>query len=260
MTLMIVQSPPSFMIRTEAEKAASDNGFRISTGTNAGWIGFRSTTAQGQLWITGGSDHGPWLLALDHEGVIAELQQPRENLAGPGSVRFSFEGLGGLYAILPRIYQLSASLPNAPLRAFQIQIAQLPRTTEAERRVVQRIGQDIFRASLMEYWQGQCPLTGITDPALLRASHIIPWADCESDAERLNVHNGLLLSALWDAAFDRALVTFNDAGMPEFSPDLSDAARTELRWRSPVPLTDEHRKRLVHHQVRMRATPSPLPG
>jgi hypothetical protein len=31
-------------------------------------------------------------------------------------------------------------------------------------------------------------LTGITDKTLLRASHIIP---------------GLLLSALWDAAFDR---------------------------------------------------------
>jgi hypothetical protein len=72
--------------------------------------------------------------------------------------------------------------------------------------VVQRIGQGIFRARLMDYRQGCCPLTGISDPALLRASHIIPWADCESDAERLDVHNGLLLSALWDAAFDAGLV------------------------------------------------------
>ena len=38
--------------------------------------------------------------------------------------------------------------------------------------------------------------TGITDPALLRASHIVPWAEC-GDAQRLDVHNGLLLSALW---------------------------------------------------------------
>ncbi|WP_246176464.1 HNH endonuclease [Rhodovulum strictum] len=35
----------------------------------------------------------------------------------------------------------------------------------------------------------------------LTASHIIPWKDCTTDAERLDVHNGLLLSALWDAAF-----------------------------------------------------------
>jgi hypothetical protein len=31
-------------------------------------------------------------------------------------------------------------------------------------------------------------LTGITDPALLRASHIIPWSDC-NDEQRLDVHN-----------------------------------------------------------------------
>jgi len=48
----------------------------------------------------------------------------------------------------------------------------------------------------MDYWQGRCPLTGISDPALLRASHIVPWAECETDAQRLDVHNGLLLAAL----------------------------------------------------------------
>ncbi|TIU99337.1 MAG: HNH endonuclease, partial [Mesorhizobium sp.] len=94
----------------------------------------------------------------------------------------------------------------------------LPRTTEAERLVVQRVGQDIFRKALLEYWQGRCPLTGITEPVLLRASHIVPWAECKSDAQRLDVHNGLLLSALWDAAFDGGLVSFSDNGTPLFSP------------------------------------------
>ena len=101
-------------------------------------------------------------------------------------------------------YALGVSLPDAPLREFETRAADLPRATEAERLVVLRIGQDIFRASLMDYWQGRCPLTGISDRPLLRASHTIPWSECESDAERLDVHNGLLLSALWDAAFDRA--------------------------------------------------------
>ncbi len=45
-------------------------------------------------------------------------------------------------------------------------------------------------------------MTGISDTALLRASHIVPWAKCSDDAQRLDVHNGLLLSALWDAAID----------------------------------------------------------
>lgn len=65
------------------------------------------------------------------------------------------------------------------------------------------------------------------------------------------MHNGLLLSALWDAAFDRALVTFNDGGEPEFSPALSDQARAELRWQSPIKLTDGHRHRLARHRERL---------
>jgi hypothetical protein len=64
-------------------------------------------------------------------------------------------------------------------------------------------------------------------------------------AEQLDVHNGLILSALWDAAFDRALVTFDDEGKPEFSSGLSEASRAELRWGSPISLTDEHRGRLA---------------
>jgi HNH endonuclease len=87
-------------------------------------------------------------------------------------------------------------LPDAPLREFETRVADLPRTTEAERLVVQRIGQDIFRGRLMDNWQGRCPLTGITDPALLRASHIVPWAECESDAERLPSESAVLRAKL----------------------------------------------------------------
>jgi predicted restriction endonuclease len=175
------------------------------------------------------------------------------DITGPGIGRYSFPTLTALYDILPRLYQLSTSLPDAPLKTFQQQTAKLPKTTEAESLVVQRIGQDIFRASLMDYWQGRCPLTGITDPALLRASHIVPWSECTDDAQRLDVHNGLLLSALWDAAFDRSLVTFDDDGKPEFSPKLSDAARQALHWEQPIPLSDEHRQNLTAHRERFKS-------
>jgi hypothetical protein len=113
---------------------------------------------------------------------------------------------------------------------------------------IRRIGQDVVRDRLMRQWAGRCPLTGITEPELLRASHIIPWADCESDAERLDVHNGLLLSALWDAAFDRGLVTFSDDGAPLFAPGLSAPARSALAWSAPLRLTDAHRGRLARHR------------
>ena len=250
---MTVESPQSFLVREECQKAASQNGFRRILGQEAGWAAFCSTTAKGTIYLAAIGPSGPWYLALDHFGIIQELNLSTVDVPGPGRARFAFEVLGTLYTALHRTYGLGVSLPDAPLQEFEHRVVDLPRTTEAERLVVQRIGQDVFRDRLMEYWQGRCPLTGISDRALLRASHIIPWADCESDAERLDVHNGLLLSALWDAAFDRALVTFDDEGKPEYSASLSERARTELRWESSIRLTDEHRRRLARHRERARA-------
>jgi hypothetical protein len=191
----MVDAPQSFIVREECEKAASQNGFRRVLGEEAGWAAFGSTTAQGTIYLAAAGVQGPWFLALDHTGVIAELDLPSAAVSGPGRVRHVFDGLGALYSALHRVYELAISLPDAPLREFEARVAGLPRTTEVERLVIQRIGQDIFRTRLMDYWQRRCPLTGISDAALLRASHIIPWAECESDAERLDVHNGLLLSA-----------------------------------------------------------------
>jgi predicted restriction endonuclease len=170
-------------------------------------------------------------------------------MPGPGLVGYAYPNLTTLYAVMPRVYQLGVTLPDGLLEEFRAAVENLPKSTEAERLVIQRVGQDIFRDRLMTYWQGRCPLTGITDPALLRASHIIFWKDCASDAERLNVHNGLLLSALWDAAFDRGLVTFDDDGRPKLSQKPSEIARAELRWHAPIPLTEKHRARLVWHRA-----------
>ena len=127
----------------------------------------------------------------------------------------------------------------------------VPQDHEAERVQKIRIGQDIFRDALLSYWNGTSPITGITDTALLRASHIIPWARCETDADRLDVHNGLLLSSLWDSAFDKGLVTFDDEVCPIASSDLTDAAITALALRGATRLLlkPEHRARLEWHRV-----------
>lgn len=214
-------------------EAAADNGFRILH--------------------AGASATGPWLLALDRPEIAAEIAAIRSPNAGPGIAHFTFATLTPLYVALDRAYRLGVSLPDAPLVQFEAATQTLPRATESGHLVIQRIGQDIFRQALIAYWGGRCPLTGITDPALLRASHIIPWADCENDAERLEIHNGLLPSALWDAAFDRALVTFDDQGRPEFAPSLSEKARAALPWSVPIPLTDKHRYRIARHCEQARS-------
>jgi hypothetical protein len=50
-----------------------------------------------------------------------------------------------------------------------------------------------------------------TNKALLIASHIKPWSECDN-AERLDGNNGLLLSPHIDKLFDRGWITFTDAG------------------------------------------------
>lgn len=252
-----VETPQSFVIRQECERAAFHNGFRRNLGETEGWAAFGSTTVPGIIHLAAASKEGPWLLALDHLGVINELDLPRVEMQGSVISRHAFDPLGQLYSVLPRVYLLAASLPDAPLQEFEARVKYLPTTTEAERLIVQRVGQDIFRDRLMDYWQSRCPLTGITDKALLRASHIVPWKDFTSDAERLDVHNGLLLSALWDAAFDRGLVTFNYEGVPEFSSALSVIARSALQWLNPFPLTDQHKQRLEWHRANVFADAKP---
>ena len=174
------------------------------------------------------SERGPWLLSLDHSGVAAEIGTlPRFARAWPRACDLhARQPSGAARRARPRL-QARHEFAGSSSRSLQGQNGHLPRTTEAERMVIQRIGQDVFRDALMDYWGGQCPLTGITEPALLRASHIVPWADC-TDAQRLDVHNGLLLSALWDAAFDRGLISFADDGTVLSSHMLGEAASNAL--------------------------------
>ena len=74
-----------------------------------------------------------------------------------------------------------------------------------------RIGQGTYRSGLIAKYNGECVVTGINHPKLLIASHIKPWSVCE-DNERIDIENGLLLSANMDKLFDCGLITFNNAG------------------------------------------------
>jgi len=248
-----LETPPGFVVRTEAQKAAWDNGFRLDRGMEGSWLHYASTTAPGSVWVAGASQRGPWLLSIDHPGVAAEIGTAAASpVPGPGTATFIYETLTQLHDALDRVYKLAMSLPDAPLLRFRALTAKLPRTTEAERFVIQRIGQNLFRNALMDYWGGRCPLTGITEPALLRASHIVPWSDC-NDEQRLDVHNGLLLSALWDAAFDQGLVSFGDDGTPLASSSLSAVARQALAIDTAPALRglrEAHRANLAVHRAR----------
>lgn len=78
---------------------------------------------------------------------------------------------------------------------------------EALHYVKTRINQAFFRKMILYEYNNQCAITGLNISEVLRASHIIPWSEDKNN--RLNPSNGLCLSATYDAAFDRYLISFD---------------------------------------------------
>lgn len=241
-------------VRIRLEKAASDNGFDVELPPEGDWLPYRSSHAPLRLWLTAYGD-GLFVAALSQHNVWAALAGHGASFPSPlpvgavgarGATEFA-----ALHAMLRRALQLSRTLPHELFRTFTEKTAGMPRTTEAERLVVQRVGQDVFRVGLLEFWDGRCAITGLAVPELLRASHIKAWAACERDEERLDVYNGLLLAAHLDAAFDVGLITVEDDGAVVVSAALGADAREILGLAGNVrvrEISEGHRGYLGWHR------------
>lgn len=83
-----------------------------------------------------------------------------------------------------------------------------------------RLGQGYFRKMVLHNYDNQCCVTGLNVPQVLRASHIVGWAD--DKANRMNPENGLCLSATYDAAFDKHLISFDDDYRMIVSKEIKD--------------------------------------
>ena len=216
---------------TRLEKAAADNGFDLDLEHTPDWLSFGSSQTSMRIWLTAIEDSG-FLAATSRGDVLdglADLGTASDDPLLSGAVgALVVSDIAALHRLLRRAFQLSRTLPDGLLHVFESETANLPRTTEAERLVVQRVGQDIFRRGLMEYWDGRCAITGLDVSDLLRASHIKPWADCGTDAERLDVFNGLLIAPHLDAAFDSGFITVAEDGTVVISNALPSAARSAL--------------------------------
>jgi predicted restriction endonuclease len=204
--------------RVRLQKAAADCGFEMTATERDDGLELKSA-------------HFPEVVHVrTFEDASFELRTPNALLLDDaneiGSARV--QGYGALYAALRAAAARARTMPNRVADAFRMEVADLPRSTEAERLVVQRVGQTLFRAALLDYWQGRCCVTGLDVSELLRASHIKPWARCESDDERLDVFNGLLLSPNMDALFDSGLMTIGDDGSVVISTLIGASAIATL--------------------------------
>lgn len=98
----------------------------------------------------------------------------------------------------------------------------LPEDFTGETRQVittQRIKQHFFRRAVLSSYRGRCCMSGLSEPRLLVASHIVPWS--KDKANRLNPSNGLCLSAIHDRAFDQGFLTLTD----DFKIKVSDVLK-----------------------------------
>ncbi|MEN8848866.1 MAG: HNH endonuclease [Akkermansiaceae bacterium] len=83
-----------------------------------------------------------------------------------------------------------------------------------------RIGQTAFREMVLENYENTCGITGLDIPTLNRASHIIGWA--EKKSTRMLPSNGICLSATYDAAFDKKLISFDEDYRLIVSQEIQD--------------------------------------
>lgn len=238
--------------RIRLDKAAIDEGFGIKLGEHQGWLAYDGLGTPASLRLAC-SDNG-YVVATNHSGVVVDIMgrwTKWDGIVPSGFSAFVVADTEPLHYLVREIWRLARALPIEPLREFESRTQALPRSTEVERLVVQRVGQDIFREALMTYWNGHCAVTGLSEPRLLRASHIIPWAVCETDAERLDAYNGLLLAAHLDAAFDAGLISFDDSGSILISSQLSAQDQIALGLHNKMALrriTKEHAYRLTWHR------------
>ena len=90
-----------------------------------------------------------------------------------------------------------------------------------------RVGQGFFRRAVLVNYEEKCCVTGLSEPRLLVASHIRPWGkDVEN---RHNPANGLLLSAIFDRAFDCGLIAIDQHRQITISRQLLESKNLETR-------------------------------
>ncbi len=238
--------------RAKIEKAAVDHGFDLTPTLKEEWMVLRSTRLPVGCGVrVVGADR--YEIAVSDPRIAVDLARGLTTPTVEPKSRsiFPADSYRSLFGLLGRIAELGRCLPTKVADRFHEATGSMPRGTEAERLVVTRIGQQLFRDALIDYWQGTCAVTGLSIVPLLRASHIKPWAQCASDEERLDVFNGLLLAPNLDALFDGGWITFDAAGMLVVSPRLDNGSRVtlglcdgmRLRW-----LGNEHRSFLKFHR------------
>ena len=152
------------------------------------------------------------------------FETPDRNGNNRVGIRFFMNRLGVSIPVYPNQFELS-SVHEDPIDVYGI--ANTPTKTERSGLVTSRVGQGAYRKRIIHRWEYKCAVTNFNKLDILIASHILPWAK-SNDMERLDVHNGILLSPTYDALFDKHLITFDDKGKIILSDKIEHSAYQKI--------------------------------
>lgn len=88
--------------------------------------------------------------------------------------------------------------------SLSVNLDNLPAGEERIQEIRRRINQDFFRETVLASYNQRCCITGLKNPLLLQASHIVGWNI--DKANRTNPENGLCLNSLFHKAYDDNLI------------------------------------------------------
>jgi len=115
-------------------------------------------------------------------------------------------------------------------KSADIDVADLPQGTEREALVKQRVNQSFFRSAVISSYNYHCCVSGIGNPALLEACHIVDWSN--GVTERTDPRNGLCLNPLFHKAYDKFLMAI--------TPDLTIVVSEEMIDNTEEPVFKEY--------------------
>lgn len=101
-----------------------------------------------------------------------------------------------------------------------IDISDLPDGKERVSIVKQRVNQSFFRSVILSSYDFKCCISGIKNPELLEACHIVDWS-CDNK-NRTNPENGLCLNILFHRAYDKNLLGITPNLHVEISNEMID--------------------------------------
>ncbi len=95
-------------------------------------------------------------------------------------------------------------LANIQGRQLKDEELSIPKGKDREVVIRQRIGQNFFRDAVLCAYNNTCCISGVAEPRLLQACHIVGWS--ENADERTNPKNGLCMNSFFHDAYDKNLI------------------------------------------------------